>query len=225
VTFSNVTTGGTTTVTSSRTGTPPPSGFKLGQPPVYYDLSTTAGFTGPIQVCIHYTGVSFAKEQSLKLFHQEDTDADGTPDTWRNVTDPGYPDTVNDVICGTVTGLSPFAMFEPAYAFQGFLPPLENAPFVNTARAGAVIPLKWRLLDDLGAITAIRRQQVSCESGGPENDLDGTATSGDSGLRFDETTGQFVYTWKTERNMAGTCRVVSVEVYGADTYQASFELR
>ena len=49
--FSNVTGGGTTTVASSTHGPPPPNGFKIGTPPTYYDISTTATFSGVLPAC------------------------------------------------------------------------------------------------------------------------------------------------------------------------------
>ncbi len=57
--FDNITGGGTTSVTSSGTGTPPDSGFKLGNPPVYFEISTTAVFDGYVLVCIDYSSISF----------------------------------------------------------------------------------------------------------------------------------------------------------------------
>src|SRR5207249_4313403 len=46
ITFGNVASGGSTTLTTTSTGAPPPSGFKIGNPPVYYKLETDAVFTG-----------------------------------------------------------------------------------------------------------------------------------------------------------------------------------
>ena len=42
ITFSNVTAAGDTTVATSNSGPALPSGFSLGNPPVYYDIATTA---------------------------------------------------------------------------------------------------------------------------------------------------------------------------------------
>ncbi len=103
VTFDNVTIGGTTSVTTSGTGALPPSGFKLGQPPIYYEISTTATYGGSITICIDYSGISFANENRLKLFHRQDS-------SWVNVTTS--LDTENDIICGTMESLSPFAIFQ-----------------------------------------------------------------------------------------------------------------
>ncbi len=67
VTFSTVTQAGNTTLTFSGTGAPPPSAFKLGNPPTYYELSSTAVFSGPVTVCINYTGISFGKVSKFIL--------------------------------------------------------------------------------------------------------------------------------------------------------------
>ena len=105
MTFANVTAAGDTTLATSAVGPPPPAGFKLGNPPTYYDLATTASFSGSVNVCIDYTGIAFDKEASLKLFHFEDPD-------WTDAT--LSLDTATHTICGGVTSLSPFAIFEPA---------------------------------------------------------------------------------------------------------------
>jgi len=96
-------------ITSLTTSTPPPggpappSGFGLGDPPTYYELSTTAVHAGTIEICINYSGVSFPNELDLKLLHFENGN-------WVDVTTT--LDTVNDVICGQSTSLSPFAVFQ-----------------------------------------------------------------------------------------------------------------
>jgi len=121
VTFDTVSQPGSTTLTTSQTGPSPPSGFRLGSPPTYYDISTTAQFSDSIMVCIDYTGTSFPNESRLKLFHHENG-------AWVNVTTS--LDAINNVICGTVTSLSPFAVLEE-----------ENAAPVITNITGPVDPL------------------------------------------------------------------------------------
>jgi parallel beta-helix repeat protein len=105
LTFDEVTEAGVTTVTSRTPGggEGPPTGFMVGQPPTIFDMSTTAVFTGNVTVCIDYSGISFGNESNLKLFHQENG-------PWVDVTT--FLDTDNDIICGMVTSLSPFAIFE-----------------------------------------------------------------------------------------------------------------
>ncbi len=101
ITFDEVDGSGETTVSTSGSGTPPPEGFRLGQPPVYYEVTTTATFSGSIEICIDYSGQEFPNEQNLRLFHD-------TGNGWEDVT--SSHDLDNDIICGIVTSLSPFLM-------------------------------------------------------------------------------------------------------------------
>jgi|GEM_PF-6630013 len=103
LTFSNVTQTGFTSLTTSSSGPPPPKGFKLGNPPVYFDLTTTALFSGAVKVCINYSGITFRNPLQIKLFHLENG-------VWVDRT--VSVDTVNKIICASVTSLSPFAIFE-----------------------------------------------------------------------------------------------------------------
>src|SRR4030065_285475 len=70
ITFSDVVEVGETTLTITPTGTPPPEGLKLGNPPQYYVIETTAVYSGPITICIDYSGIQFGgKEEKLELYH------------------------------------------------------------------------------------------------------------------------------------------------------------
>jgi hypothetical protein len=109
ITFDDVTIGGETTMTASESGSAPPTGFTLGAPPTYYDISTSATFTGAIELCINYSGSTYGNENSLKLFHYESG-------AWLDVTTS--LDTVSNVICGQVTSLSPFVIVEPCAAIE-----------------------------------------------------------------------------------------------------------
>jgi len=136
LTFDQVTQAGTTSLTTSSQGPPPPSGFKLGAPPTYYELTTTATFTDNIQVCINYSGISFANESKLKLFHFEDTDGDGSADAWVDRTTTMDP--TNHIICASVTSLSPFAIFEPENPIvQAITAPIDPVQVGTTIAATA----------------------------------------------------------------------------------------
>jgi hypothetical protein len=135
--FENVTSSGTTTVTSSATGTPPPDGFKLGNPPVYYEIATTAEFDGSIEICINYDPTGFSRPARLRLFHDAGTGG------WDDVTTCNDP--VAGRICGTVTSLSPFSLFESLYVLNGLQSPVDNPPVLNTVRAGQAVPVKFSL--------------------------------------------------------------------------------
>jgi len=100
--YSNVTKAGVTSLATSSAGVPPPPAFQPGVPPVYYDISTTATFTGPATICIHYSGITFT--QPPHLFHLENG-------VWVDRTTSIDP--VNMIVCGTVPSFSPFALFAP----------------------------------------------------------------------------------------------------------------
>src|SRR5262249_53389291 len=103
LTFANVTQGGITSLAITGQGNPPPAGFKLGSPPTFYDLSTTAVFSGSITIAINYTAITFKNPLNPKLFHLENG-------VWVNRTTS--VDFTNHIIYATVTSLSPFAVFE-----------------------------------------------------------------------------------------------------------------
>ncbi|MDP3697590.1 MAG: hypothetical protein Q8R55_06290 [Candidatus Taylorbacteria bacterium] len=105
LTFTSVSQEGQTIVTTSTGGPPPPTGFKLGTPETYYSITTTAQFNGSVEVCVTWTEGQFSEENNLKFFH-----SDGT--NWNDITGSGYPDTVNNVICGLTDSFSDFAVFE-----------------------------------------------------------------------------------------------------------------
>jgi hypothetical protein len=133
VTYDRVTGAGTTSVATSSTGGTPPAGFQLGNPPTYYELTTTTSLAGSIEVCINYVGTSFDDESQLKLYHYEDTDGDGNPDAWVDRT--VSLDTTAKIICARVNSFSPFVIFEPV----GNLPPSVNAGGPYTVDEGGSV--------------------------------------------------------------------------------------
>ena len=62
VTFDEVLEGGITSVMTAPAGPPPPQGFKLGTPPIYYDVTTTVRFTG---TCISFSALTSSSVPSL----------------------------------------------------------------------------------------------------------------------------------------------------------------
>jgi len=110
ITFDNVTVAGNTTLNQKTSGSPPPSGFQIvpSGSPVYYDINTTATFTGNIKICIKYndSGMSATQEASLKLQVYE-----VPPGSWKDITKS--VDATANIICGEVTHLTDFAVMSP----------------------------------------------------------------------------------------------------------------
>jgi hypothetical protein len=100
--FNPLTTPGSTTLTTSGVGPPPPTGYREGRASIYYDLKTNAGFT-QAEICINYDGRNFSDGADVRLFHYVDG-------SWQNKT--VSLDTRANVICGRTTSLATFAIFE-----------------------------------------------------------------------------------------------------------------
>jgi hypothetical protein len=108
MTFTQIIQSGMTNLTTSSSGPPPPVGFSLGDPPIYYELTTTGVFSGTITLCIDYTGTGLENdpdEGTFQLYHREGG-------VWEPRT--ASLNVVDDIICGNVTSLSPFAILAPA---------------------------------------------------------------------------------------------------------------
>lgn len=106
ITFDTITSAGETTVTVLP-GDPasPPQGFQvLGR---YYDISTTAIFTGMLEVCLHYDPAGLTEEQqlALQILHYEEIDGE---DQWVDIT--SSRDIGEHKICGQTGNLSPFVL-------------------------------------------------------------------------------------------------------------------
>jgi len=61
----------------------PPTGFKLGQPPTYYNLSTTATYSSPITICINYSGISFTNQNNIAIWHYDPVPNQNAPSNHR----------------------------------------------------------------------------------------------------------------------------------------------
>ena len=107
VTFNEITLSGTTSITTSNTGPETPTGFEVAG--VYFDITTTATYTGPIQIAIPYDeNLVIGNEEDLKIMHWN-------PDAqrWTDITT--WVDTANNIIYGQAASLSIFAVMEPIY--------------------------------------------------------------------------------------------------------------
>ncbi len=105
ITFDQVTGGGNTSLVTGASGPALPGTFDIGDG-VYYNLSTTATFTGDFELCISYNeGALLVPEANLRLLHW---DALLLPGAWVDITTS--LDVVNNMICGTTNRFSPFVL-------------------------------------------------------------------------------------------------------------------
>ena len=108
ITFQQTTSPGNTTVLTSQTnpvGSLDPN-FKVKGD--FFDISTTATYSGDIEICIDYSNLGVNDPAKLKLLHWES--ADGINYEWLDVT-TGI-DESSSTICGSVNTLSWFVLAE-----------------------------------------------------------------------------------------------------------------
>lgn len=198
LTFTSITQPGNTRLTTSSGGPTPPAGFALGSPPVYYELTTTAVFAGSIMVCIDYTGIVFAGPPAL--YHLE---------SGVMVNRTTSVDTVNEIVCGNVTSLSPFALLQDAAAptIRELRPNLTELWPANHRMVAVTFSVDSR--DNSGRAPSCRVVQVT--SNEPVNG------QGDGDASPDwQITGDLTVRLRAERSGRGSGRVYTVTVRCAD---------
>ncbi|WP_181952603.1 PxKF domain-containing protein [Vulcaniibacterium gelatinicum] len=125
------------------------------------------------------------------------------------------------------TGNSSFIV-QVSYAWTGFFRPVDNAPTLNTVRAGSAVPVKFSLGGDMGlAIFAAghpRAALMACASGAVEDVVEETVTAGGSTLTYDAVAKQYVYVWKTDKAWAGSCRQLQIRFADGSLRVANFKL-
>lgn len=191
--FGQITTAGTTTVTVvDQSEVPPPGNVEVGG--VIYQVTTTATYQGLITLCFSYAGIDFGAA-TPRLFHFENN-------VWVDITTSVDPST--QTICGATTTLSPFAVLVSHVVRTGFYAPVNPiAGFLNTVKGGATVPLKFNVYNDgIEKKTTdglqFTVQMISCDSNAPQDPVDFTVT-GETSLRYDATAGYFIQNWKVPK--------------------------
>jgi len=108
ITFPEVSESGTTTATTSteNPGGPTPSDYYVIEGS-FVEITTTAGYTGPVTVGLRYDESQVGDEESLRLFHWNGAE-------WEDITTS--VDTVDNIVYGQVASLSWFFIGEPSVA-------------------------------------------------------------------------------------------------------------
>jgi hypothetical protein len=116
-----------------------------------------------------------------------------------------------------------------AYAFGGFSSPVDNAPVINSSKAGSVIPVRFGLGGDRGlnvfAKGYPKSRPVACSTGDPIDAVEETTSAATNLLSYSAGTSRYQYTWKTERTWAGTCRAFVARFRDGTEAQAMFQFR
>jgi len=131
ISLSNASAGVTSVATTptNTTPTPLPAGFQVGSIPVFYEISTTATFTPPANVCFGYDpSLPPSQVSTLGVLHY-----DTATGTWQDVTVPNSLDTVHHTICGQVNSFSPFVIGQRTVGF------ITTQPSNQTVCAGTKV--------------------------------------------------------------------------------------
>ena len=147
--------------------------------------------------------------------------------TWIDVPvsyDSGLPD---QIVCGVVDSLSPFAVgYTHIYNVSGPFQPVDPQPTVNVMKAGRTVPVKFSLGGNFGldvfAVGYPKSQQVACEGGDPLDAVE-TTSSTNSGLAYDAASGTYQYNWKTQSAWKGKCRTLVLQFSDGQELKAEFK--
>jgi hypothetical protein len=131
-----------------------------------------------------------------------------------------------DGVAGCDVGAYELAVVFP---FTGFLPPVHNAPVVNSVNAGRAIPVNFSLGGNrgLGIVAAGYPQsmQVACNSGSPVSDVQATSSAGGSSLSYDSTSNTYTYVWKTDKSWSNSCRLFTLSLSDGTDHTALFQFK
>jgi hypothetical protein len=134
-------------------------------------------------------------------------------------------------VSGLTSGVAALWDGEPIvpWTFSGFYHPVEMGGARSTVKNGSTVPIKFQvfagateLTDPSIVIQPLTATQTPC-SGSPADVIELTATGGTS-LRYDATSGHFIYNWKTPR-MPGYCYTINVSLTNGTSHSANFQLR
>ncbi len=112
---------------------------------------------------------------------------------------------------------------------KGFYQPVDMWRTLNTVKNGATVPLKFEVfaggteLTSTDIIKPISVRSMDCNTLAASDEIEVT-TSGSTSLRYDSTSGQYIYNWQTPKQ-AGTCYLVTVTTVDGAQQNAQFKLR
>jgi hypothetical protein len=113
-----------------------------------------------------------------------------------------------------------------AWPFKGFLSPVDNPPVINGLKAGSAVPVKFSLGGDRGldiiAAGYPASAPLACDSGALSDAVTETSSAGSSSLSYDPSTDQYVYTWKTDKGWASSCRQLTLKLKDGTSHTAIF---
>jgi HYR domain len=133
--------------------------------------------------------------------------------------------TATDAAGNTATGSFTVTV---RFDFRGFLNPVDSN-VLNVMKGGSTAPIKWQIsnqgggyIGDLQVVSRTASGVVTC-GGSTMDDLTQFAT-GNTALRYDTTSNQYIYNWQSPKT-AGKCYQVTIGLTDGRSYSAQFQLR
>ena len=121
----------------------------------------------------------------------------------------------------------------PQYTSAGLSAPLDLGGVINSAKAGQMIPLKWRLLDSSGnpvtnldpASVTLTVSAYACQAGTPTDAIE-TYVTGTTSLQ-NQGDGYYQLNWKTDKGYANQCKQItlSIDTWTGDGLTALFQFK
>ncbi len=116
--------------------------------------------------------------------------------------------------------------------FFGFFDPVDNAPSVNTQKAGQTIPVKFSLGINRGtnifANGSPTSVEASCTTWAPSGTPVATVSKDNhdhESADYDDFVLMYTYTWKTDKSWSGTCRLFSMTLTDGSVHTARFQFK
>jgi hypothetical protein len=119
------------------------------------------------------------------------------------------------------------------WELTGFYQPVDMGSTINTVKGGSTVPFKF----DISAATeftsttfngnpigTFSAKKVSCTAGGEDAIEQVVTATGGTALRYDTTSGQFVYNWQTPKG-AGICYDTTFTDQSGGTLTAHFKTK
>lgn len=126
------------------------------------------------------------------------------------------------------TGTATHTYTVKAWTLKGFYQPIDMNGVLNTVKGGSAVPAKFEVFagdteitDSSGVLFTYAK--ITCTLLDPVDEIETTAT-GSTFLRYDTTSGQFIYNWKTPTG-AGTCYLLKMTTADGSSISAKFKLK
>jgi predicted extracellular nuclease len=115
------------------------------------------------------------------------------------------------------------------FPFDGFFAPVDNLPTFNVVKAGQLVPVKFSLSGDRGldifAAGSPTSVVVPCPTSASVDLVQEVAAAAASTLVYDPVTDRYIFTWRTQKAWADTCRQLVITLTDGTQHRANFMFR